>query len=93
MDKQEARKILKEYLMCYRQRSYQELFALLDHQETFEIRSGSGVLYQLEFQVFWDDPATRTLRVLGSIDDGGIRALLPLNEDFIMAPDGTFVGE
>jgi hypothetical protein len=93
MDKQEARRILGEYLMRYRQRSYQELLTLLDQPETFEVRSGSGVLYQLEFQVFWDDPDTRMLRVLGSIDDGGIRAVLPLNEDFIMAPDGTFVGE
>jgi hypothetical protein len=93
MDKQEARRILREHLTLYRQRSYQELLTLLDRPETFEVRSGSGVLYQLEFQVFWDDPGRQTLRVLGSIDDGGIRAVLPLNEDFIMAPGGTFVGE
>jgi hypothetical protein len=33
------------------------------------------------------------LRVLGSIDDGGWRALSPLCDDFVLAPDGRFVGE
>ena len=33
------------------------------------------------------------LRVLGSIDDGGIRAFFPLTDSFIMAPDGSFIGE
>jgi hypothetical protein len=31
--------------------------------------------------------------ILGSIDDGGWRALRPLCDDFILAPDGRFVGE
>lgn len=33
------------------------------------------------------------IRVIGSIDDGGWRAFRPLSDDFIRAPDGTFVGE
>ena len=28
-----------------------------------------------------------------AIDDGGLRAFAPLSDDFIMAPDGSFVGE
>ena len=27
------------------------------------------------------------------VDDGGLRAFVPLTEDFIMAPDGSFIGE
>jgi hypothetical protein len=30
---------------------------------------------------------------MGAIDDGGVRALMPLGESFILAPDGSFVGE
>jgi hypothetical protein len=31
--------------------------------------------------------------VLASIDDGGWSAFIPLTDDFIIAPDGSFVGE
>jgi hypothetical protein len=30
---------------------------------------------------------------MGAIDDGGWRAFIPLSADFIMAPEGRFVGE
>jgi hypothetical protein len=44
--------------------------------------------------VFWDDSEHRNLRVMVSVDDGGWRSsLAPLSADFIVAPDGTFVGE
>lgn len=66
---------------------------LFDEEEIFEVRAESGIEYQLEFQVFWDDPKAKTIRVLGSIDDGGIRAFFPLCESIIMASDGTLVGE
>ena len=57
------------------------------------IESPSGATYQLEVQVFWDDRAEQNLRVMGSIDDGRLSAFHPLSEDFIIAPDGSFVGE
>jgi hypothetical protein len=38
------------------------------------------------------DSSDRIL-VVGSIDDGGLRAFFPLSSSFIMARDGTFVGE
>lgn len=56
------------------------------------IRSGR-VAYQGEVQVFWDDKPNGAIRVMASIDDGGWRAFVPLTADFILAPDGTFVGE
>ena len=31
--------------------------------------------------------------VFGHVDDRGRRAVAPVTEDFIMAPDGCFVGE
>jgi hypothetical protein len=30
---------------------------------------------------------------MGAIDDGGWRSFAPLADDFIVAPDGSFVGE
>jgi hypothetical protein len=31
--------------------------------------------------------------MVGAIDDYGWRAFVPLTDDFIMAPNGSFVGE
>jgi hypothetical protein len=52
----------------------------VDSPATAEVVAVSGERYQIEVQVFWDASEKRTLRVLGSIDDGGWRALLPLRE-------------
>jgi hypothetical protein len=93
MNETEAKSILTEELSRYRARSYQELLSLIDRSETFEQVSPSGVTYQIEVQVFFDEEARQTLRVIGTIDDGGWRALSPLSNDFIMASDGSFVGE
>ncbi len=93
MDKTEAREILANKLGAYRKRSYEELLYLLDTQDTEEIKVSSGAVYQLEFQAMWDDKEGGNLRVTGAIDDGGFRSFVPLTDDFIMAPDGSFVGE
>lgn len=50
-------------------------------------------LAKFEIQVFWDDRLGGNVRVLGSIDNGGWRAFVPVNRDFIKAPDGSFVGD
>ena len=93
MDKTEARQILRHQLAGYRERSYQQLLHLMKEEESFEIRAGSGATYRLEFQAFWDDSKNKNIRVLGSIDDGGLRAIIPICEDFIISPDGSFIGE
>jgi len=53
----------------------------------------SGVQYQVEVQAFWDGRQPGNLRVIIAIDDGGWRAFSPLSTDFIVASDGSFVGE
>ena len=60
---------------------------------SFEVEAESGTWYQGGIQVFWDDKPDGAIRVMASIDDGGWRAFVPLTDDFILAPDGTFVGE
>ena len=86
MDKSEAQKILREQLARFGK--YTELVPLVEsrHVEDFEIRGTSGTMYQVEVQFFWDDNRRRIVRVVGSIDDGGIRAFVPLTETLLVSP-------
>lgn len=93
MNKGEARKVLASVISKLRVEGYNELRNRHGEPEMREIAGPSGAIYQVEVQVFWDDRAERNLRVLGSVDDGGLSAFKPLSDDFIIAPDGSFVGE
>ena len=97
MDKVEARTVLAAALEPLRQLTYDELVArMLDSIETIEVVGPSGASYQIELQGFWDDPRRpgEALRVLGAIDDGTLRAAFhPLDDGFLVAPDGSFLGE
>jgi hypothetical protein len=94
MDNAEARALLAEQLGRYRAKTYGELKALIGEIDAFEITGKDGVSYQIEIQVYWDVKPEGNICVGGGIDDGGWRAAFsPLTLDFIMAPDGAFVGE
>lgn len=57
-------------------------------------RVGSrGVVYQVESESIWDDRKRGHIRVVVGVDDGGWRAFYPLTDSFIIAPDGTYIGE
>lgn len=77
----------------YRARSYEELKGLLGNPVTLAEPGPSGAEYQIEIEAVWDDAPDHNLRVLFSIDDGGLRAFAPVMDDFIIGPDGQFVGE
>jgi len=93
MDNAEAMAVLRDHLQRYRQRSYDELVALLGKPQVAELPGPSGATYQLEVVVHWDHRPGGALRVIGSIDDRRLSALKPLTDDFILAADGTFIGE
>jgi len=93
VDKKEARSILKEHLTRYKEKPYADLLYLLEDQDVFEVTAPSGARYQLEFQAVWDRKKGGNLHVIGAIDDGGIRSFFPLADNFILTPDGNFVGE
>lgn len=57
------------------------------------VKGASGTDYQVDVQVVWDGEAHGNIRVIGSIDDGGWRAVVPLTDAFLLAPDGSFVGD
>jgi hypothetical protein len=106
VNKAEARRFLAEEIAGLRALSYEELRSRIprrrrrflfvelvgeDQATTREVVADSGTRYQLETQVFWDGKPERDIRVMVSIDDGGLSAFLPISDDFIIAPDGSFV--
>jgi len=95
MNNVEARSVLKKELAKYRAKHYRELVALIGNPQTAEVLEPSGVRYQVEIEAMWDDPRrpNDVLRVVGSVDDGGIRAYLPLTDSFLLTPTGEFFGE
>lgn len=88
MNESEARYILDEQLARFSDRTHSELAALVEAKqiEAYEVRAASGTVYQVEIQFFWDDRRGNTIRVMGCIDDGGVRALVPLTESILIAP-------
>lgn len=93
MNKVEALSVLHGQLQRWREQSWAQLREEVGHSHRFEVTAESGTWYQGEVQVFWDHTPDGAIRVMASIDDGGWRAFVPLTEDFILAPDGTFVDE
>lgn len=91
MNKHEALAVLEQTLSRWRRFSYSELAKRIGAPETFEATVGSAARYQVEVEAFWDDQPQGNIRVIGAVDDGGIRAFLPLTADFIMRPDGSLL--
>jgi len=93
MDNEEATRILAQELAKYRRDSYADLQRLLKEVDAYEVAGPSSANYQIEIQAVWDDEPNGHLRVIGGIDDGGLRAFVPLTDDFILSPSGEFIGE
>jgi hypothetical protein len=93
MDTQEARRVATEFLATYRVKRYSELVALIGSVKSQEVIAPSGVKYQVELQVFWDDPKkpNEVLRVTAAVDDHGLRAFMPVSEAFIVGPNASDV--
>ncbi len=59
--------------------------------QTGDIKAPNGELYQFELLFYWDDKPEGDVRIIASIfiDPRGPY----VNESFIKAPDGRFIGE
>lgn len=92
---EEAKSLLDGVVAELRGEPYRTLVARYLHEsDERTVVAESGVQYQVEVQAFWDSPRQPgNLRVIMAIDDGGRHAYRPLSSDFIVAPDGSFVGE
>ena len=62
---------------------------LAGKQERSNVKALSGATYHVELEGFWDDKEHRDLRVVASIDDGGLRAFLPFTDAFTISPSGS----
>lgn len=93
MDTVAAQRVLDKWLAKLRAVPYRELAARVDSVTNDEIARDSERSWQLETQVLWDDEPNGNIRVVASIDDGGLRAFVPMTGGFVMAPSGEFVGE
>jgi len=93
MNKDIARGLIEAWIAELRQRPYCYLVALRGNPQAKEVTGEDGKKYYLEAEVFWDSRKGGDIRVIVAGDDGGWRAFKPLTSDFIMAPDGSFVGE
>ena len=84
---------LAEEVAKLRRMSYGELSKFLGAPEV-NVRVGpTGTRFNLVVEAFWDDREGEDLRVMCTIDDGGLSWFIPKCSDFIMSPDGSFVGE
>lgn len=94
MNKAEGRSLAEAALSRLRGMSYGDLVdRYLNAADHEEVAGLSGTTYQIEIDAFWDSDKPGNLRVIVAVDDGGFRAFAPLTTSFIIAPDGTFVGE
>ncbi|WP_171160174.1 hypothetical protein [Usitatibacter palustris] len=88
-----AQKVLDQWLTKLRAVSYRELASRVDSVTTDEVARDSERSWQLEVQVLWDDEPNGNIRVVVSVDDGGLRAFVPVTKSFVKSPSGEFVGE
>ena len=88
MNKHEALALLQAELDEYRQWSYGDLEKQIGEEYHLEIAGPSGVEYQIEIQILWETTPQGRILVIGSVDDGGIRAFAPLCETFVVSPLG-----
>jgi hypothetical protein len=95
MDRSEATALLEDALNEIRRLPYADLVARYrGEQQVLQVTGASGAEYQIEIEAFWDHPGRPgDLRVIASIDDGGWSAFAPITRDFIIAADGSFMGE
>jgi hypothetical protein len=94
MDKELATQLLERELETLRHQPYADLVGRIGSGSLeYECRGSDGLMYQLEIQFVWDDRAGGNVRVLGSIDDGGWHAWVPVSRSFIKSSDESFVDE
>ena len=86
----EAKGVLRAEFLKLRALGYDDLVErLAGKQERSEIVGLSGQPYHVELEGFWDDDEHVDLRVVASIDDGGLRAFLPFTDSFTISPTDT----
>lgn len=91
----DADQIFSEQVERWRREPWEALRRHLKKPVVYEVTGPSGKPHQFEVLIFWDGSRREgNLRVLITGDEGkGWKMRGMRTEDFIKAPDGTFVGE
>ncbi len=96
MDRSEARVVAEQVVHSLRSERYEALTPLLDQSRWSTHTGPSGTEYEVQVFALWDDVVDGHLRVVAAAGRpprwrlGWIR---PESADFIIGPDGRFVGE
>jgi hypothetical protein len=95
VNKEEAKKILASQLEELKRLSYGEFRSWVVEKKlmTPVVKASSGTEYQLEIQAYWDSKRCDDIRVLVSIDDGGlVSSMFPLCDSLLVSSDESIVG-
>jgi hypothetical protein len=94
-DEIEARAWVATEILKLRDLSYGELAAREGDAEHRQMSRAGGKPLILETQIFWDDADEKNLRVVVDVWDPARRISFGsiARDDFIRAPDGSFIGE
>lgn len=88
MDNQQASEILERELESFRQEPYSELVRRIGLEPVVLERAGKGTTaFIVEIEFMWDGPEGGNVLVIGSVDDGGCRAFVPITRSFIRTPE------
>jgi len=82
MNIEEAQQILAGELQYFKDILYMELIDRVGENTCYEKKAGS-CSYQIEITILWDSTPYEAIRIIGSIDDGGLRAFIPLTESVL----------
>lgn len=91
MNIEEAKQVLGDYLLRYKNIPYEELVDSTNEIDTYEEEGPTGTTYYLEFQILKASKMDDGMYVLGSIDAGGMTGYSPLNGSFVMKSDGSII--
>lgn len=86
MDKREALSLLKDFLDRLESSGHDALSARVGENESLEITGSSGRTYRIEYDLLWDHrPSNGDIRIIGSMDDGDLRAFTPLTDSRLVS--------
>ncbi len=91
----EFKVLLRPIIRDYRRRSYEYWRSRVGADSiAFGGCTADGNQYQVQIQAFWDNEPDENIRACFAIDDGHVTSVqCPYCEDFIISPNGKFVGE
>jgi hypothetical protein len=93
MVREEGHLFADAVIAVLRKLSYEECRGMIGTVSKRELRGRDGKEYQLGIEAFWDAGKNGNIRVLVTVSGGGFSDFKPWCRDFIIAPDGSFVGE